>query len=315
MDTVWLHDFVCLARTLNFTRAAEERSITQSAFSRRIRSLEAWAGGPLIDRGTYPLRLTPAGVEFLPVARGILLQLEQARLDLPSRAPGGAFATFAAPHSISVSHLAPMLGAMAKIHPEIRTHVISDNLHACCDALNEGACKFLLCYRNPRVPLTLDEQRFARVDLGVDRLTPVCAPASGGREPTWRLPGTRRVPTPYLAYAPGAFLGAVVETILADRRPALELRHVDAFAAALKARALDGAGVAWLPASHAAEELRRGNLVVAGGVIWEGQLDVTLYADVSRLEEDGQTVLRYFRSLARAPVPLPRPPGQGTRSA
>jgi len=315
MDTVWLQDFVCLARTLNFTRAAEERSITQSAFSRRIQSLEAWAGGPLIDRGTYPPRLTPAGVEFLPIARAILLQLEQARHELPSRAPGLAFVTFAAPHSISVSHLAPMLGAMAKIHPEIRTHVISDNLHACCHALNEGACKFLLCYRNARVPLALDEQRFARVDLGIDRLVPVCVPASGGREPAWRLPGTRRAPTPYLAYARGAFLGAVVETILGERHPGLELRHVDAFAAALKARALDGAGVAWLPASHAAEELRRGDLVVAGGAAWEGQLDVTLYADVSRLEEDGQAVLRYFRELARVHSPAPRATRPGGRAA
>jgi DNA-binding transcriptional LysR family regulator len=312
VDTAWLQDFVCLARTLNFTRAAEERSITQSAFSRRIQSLEAWAGGPLIDRGTYPPRLTPAGVEFLPVARAILLQLEQAQHDLPGRAPGVAFVTFAAPHSISVSHLAPMLGAMVRSLPEIRTQVISDNLHACCHALSEGACRFLLCYRNARVPLALDEQRFARVDFGLDRLVPVCAPG-GGREPGWQLPGTRRAPVPYLAFSRGAFLGAVVETILAERRPALDVRHVDAFAAALKARALDGAGVAWLPASYIADELSRGDLVVAGDQTWEARLEVTLYADSSRLDEHGQTVLRHFRNLARLDAPAPRAARRATR--
>jgi len=299
MDTVWLHDFVCLARTRSFTRAAQERSITQSAFSRRIRSLEAWAGGPLIDRGTYPPRLTPAGIEFLPMARAILQQLDQAQHDLPGRAPGTAFVTFAAPHSISVSHLAPMLAAMAKVHPEIRTHVISDNLHACCHALNEGASRFLLCYRNSCVPLDLDEQRFERIDLGSDRLVPVCVPAAGSNRPAWRLPGARRAPIPGLAYARGAFLGAVVETLLARRGAVLEIRHVDAFAAALKARALDGAGVAWLPASHAAEELRLGSLVVTGGSNWEARLDVALYADVGRLEEHDRRALGYFRDLAR----------------
>ena len=44
MDINWLIDFVCLGRTLNFSRAAEERNVTQSAFSRRIKSLESWVG-------------------------------------------------------------------------------------------------------------------------------------------------------------------------------------------------------------------------------------------------------------------------------
>ena len=50
MDLNWLRDFECLARTLNFTRAAEDRNITQSAFSRRIKALESWVGAPLINR-------------------------------------------------------------------------------------------------------------------------------------------------------------------------------------------------------------------------------------------------------------------------
>ena len=58
MDINWLGDFACLARTLNFTRAAEERNITQSAFSRRIKSLENWLGVPLIQRSSYPVQLT-----------------------------------------------------------------------------------------------------------------------------------------------------------------------------------------------------------------------------------------------------------------
>ncbi len=52
MDLNWLRDFECLGRTLNFTRAAEERNITQSAFSRRIKALESWVGLPLVDRAT-----------------------------------------------------------------------------------------------------------------------------------------------------------------------------------------------------------------------------------------------------------------------
>ena len=69
MDINWLIDFVCLGRTLNFSRAAEERNITQSAFSRRIRSLESWVGTALVDRSSYPVQLTPAGKQFLSTAQ------------------------------------------------------------------------------------------------------------------------------------------------------------------------------------------------------------------------------------------------------
>ena len=72
MDTNWLEDFVSFARSLNFTKAAAERNITQSAYSRRIKSLETWLGVELIDRKTFPATLSPAGDEFLPTAKNAL---------------------------------------------------------------------------------------------------------------------------------------------------------------------------------------------------------------------------------------------------
>ncbi|MGL4976364.1 MAG: LysR family transcriptional regulator, partial [Bosea sp. (in: a-proteobacteria)] len=41
MDIRWLQDFLTVAETGNFTRAAERRNASQAAFSRRIQSLEA----------------------------------------------------------------------------------------------------------------------------------------------------------------------------------------------------------------------------------------------------------------------------------
>ena len=48
MQTAWLEDFVALAATRSFSRAAEQRHLTQPAFGRRIRSLEQWAGTALV---------------------------------------------------------------------------------------------------------------------------------------------------------------------------------------------------------------------------------------------------------------------------
>ena len=63
MDTKWLEDFVSLAKTRSFSRSAQLRHLTQPAFSRRLRSLQAWAGVALVDRSSYPTRLTAAGTQ------------------------------------------------------------------------------------------------------------------------------------------------------------------------------------------------------------------------------------------------------------
>ena len=44
LDLEWLEDFLALAETGNFSRAAEARAIAQPAFSRHIRDLEDWVG-------------------------------------------------------------------------------------------------------------------------------------------------------------------------------------------------------------------------------------------------------------------------------
>ena len=79
MDTKWLEDFVSLAETRSFSRSAQLRHVTQSAFSRRIQSLEAWAGVELVDRSAYPTRLTLAGATFYVQAQEILLSLQSSR--------------------------------------------------------------------------------------------------------------------------------------------------------------------------------------------------------------------------------------------
>ena len=61
MNLTWLDDFLALAASGNFSRAADERHMTQPAFSRRIRALEEWLGAELFDRSSQPAKLTPTG--------------------------------------------------------------------------------------------------------------------------------------------------------------------------------------------------------------------------------------------------------------
>lgn len=67
IETKWLYDFLTLEACRHFSQAAKERNISQPAFSRRIKALEAAIGVVLFDRTSTPLQLTEGGKLFHPV--------------------------------------------------------------------------------------------------------------------------------------------------------------------------------------------------------------------------------------------------------
>ena len=76
-DPAALDCLAALADEQGFERAAQRLSITQSAVSQRLRSLETQVGQPLVVR-SRPLRLTEAGKVLLRFAR----QLQALRVDV-----------------------------------------------------------------------------------------------------------------------------------------------------------------------------------------------------------------------------------------
>ena len=56
--------FLAVARTLNFTRAAEELYVSQPVLSRRVAALENELGVQLVERSSRSVALTSAGVRF-----------------------------------------------------------------------------------------------------------------------------------------------------------------------------------------------------------------------------------------------------------
>ena len=288
MDLNWLQDFDCLGRTLNFTRAAEERNITQPAFSRRIKSLENWLGVPLIKRSSYPVQLSEAGLQFLPVARETIANLTDIRQAIRADERGStAFQRVAVLHTISVNYLSRRIAEFEDQVPSLRVRVYSDNLRTCCQLLSDGTCDFLIYYRHRDVVPVFDENQFARKDIGTDRFLPVAetrAAQAGG----WDLSRPDAKDIPYLGYDPSSFLGTVVDQTIGNRQPPLALRYMDALTEAIKRRTLAGSGIAWLPESAVAEEIARGQLVQAGGPEWHASLTISLFCSLDRLDKTGR---------------------------
>jgi len=294
MDLNWLRDFICLERTLSFTRASEERNITQSAFSRRVKSLENWMGIALIDRATYPVQLSPAGKQFLPVAKAIIADLIDARQAIREQDQGDkSFQRFAVLHTISVNYLSARLEELEAEIDDLKARVISDSLSTCCQLLTEGGCDFLICYRHPDVPLILDEDHFSRIDLGFEKLVPFAlkeAIVSKG----WVLPGTAQAPAPYLAYERSSFLGTVVDQTIGKQLVHLNVRYVDGLVEAIKRRVLSGSGIGWLPYSAVYTELAAGILEQVGPRELEAQMTLSVFCSPERLDEKGLEVWKRF---------------------
>lgn len=285
MDLNWLRDFECLARTLNFTRASDERNITQSAFSRRIKALESWVGLPLVNRATYPVQLTEAGKQFLPVAQAAISQLSESRQSLRDADRGDSrFIRFSVLHTIAVNFLAARIEELQKQIPDLRTRVLSDSLSTCCDLLVEGAVDILLCYYHHSVSPMIDETAFERKDLLKDRLIPVAA-VEPVRTMGWDLSRQNGPPIPYLAYDRSSFLGMVVENTV-DRKPQnTETIYVDSLVETIKRRLMTGSGFAWMPETAIAEELDQGVLVPVGDDAWCATLTISAFSNPVSLDQ------------------------------
>jgi len=288
MDINWLRDFACLGRTLNFSRAAEERNITQPAFSRRIKSLENWLGVPLIKRSTYPVQLSEAGVQFLPVAQETINNLSDARQSIRGAEFGRtAFQRIAVLHTISVNYLTNRIKELENDLPNLRVRIFSDYLPSCCQLFSDGTCDFLLCYRHNDGAPFFEKGAVARKDIGVEKFKPV-AEAKAAAEGGWDLSNDKAREIPYLSYDPTSYLGTIVDQIIGKRRPPLVLQYMDAHSEALKRFTIAGGGVAWLSERVVADELASGKLVSVGGPEWQTDLTLSLFSAPDRLDKIGR---------------------------
>jgi LysR family transcriptional regulator, hypochlorite-specific transcription factor HypT len=295
LELKWLEDFLAVAGSGNFSRAAEARNVTQPAFSRRLKALEMWIGVPLLDRSSYPIMLTPAGAKFLPIAENAVRDLHNGRIEV--RAVSSVDATtlrFAMPHSLAVGFFPTWWKMLDSETSGVTAKVIADNFHDCIEMLLQGACHILLCYRNDAVPNPLSASGCPGLAIDHDRLVAVSAPDKHGK-PLHQLDTGNSNSVAFLNYAPDAFLGKVTASVLnkSASRMNLDLRYESAFAEAVRAQTLVGAGMAWLPRSLVSNDLRDGRLVVAGKDLPEADLEIWLYRST---QNSSRTVEKLWQS-------------------
>ena len=179
MDLRILEDFLTVAELGNFSRAAERRNSTQSAFSRRIQSLETWVGTTLINRRSNPLRLTPAGDAFLELAEDVLRSIKHGREEILSIANQTTAATsFAVTHSLALNFFPRWIREIERDTGPLSLKLLSNDGEKCREALTRGECHFMICHFSGRMADDFRASRLKSAILGKDRLIPVSAPTT-----------------------------------------------------------------------------------------------------------------------------------------
>lgn len=269
MELVWLEDFNALAESGNFSRAAEQRHVTQPAFSRRIRALENWVGVDLFERTPHGATLTEAGHHLQGSARDLTRRLYQMRQEAREIAGKQARTLhFAATHSLSFTFFPAWVRTAERNGPLEAIRLLSDNMTVCEQMLLGGEAQFLLCHQHPDVPPRFAGEAFRSNVVGSDLLLPLCTPEVAGQSPL-----------PQLSYTAESGLGRILAAHLARCPLTVPVNIVFSshLAAVLLSMALEGKGFAWLPRTLAEQDMIAGRLVPALDKAWEIPVDIRLF--------------------------------------
>jgi len=289
LDIRWLVDLAAIAEYRNLTKAAEKRNVTQSGLSRRLQSLERWAGASLIDRSKNPICLTKAGEELLATSGEVVARLNETRRAIRDDADERMTAVrFAAPHVLSVTFFPKWLPVLQRQVGSLPLNVRSDSLGCCYEALEHGDVDFIVCFVDSRTGRngangSLPLSKCDSILVGRDKLVPLSVPSRAG-EPRHRLDGGSETVVPYLGYETACALGWAIDDAIGRDGSLSRLRRIvqNAQADGLRCMTLLGIGAAWLPLSMTHQDILNGKLVRAG----PEHLDVDLEVRVFRANRD-----------------------------
>ena len=278
-----LHYFYEVARHGSFTRAARELLVSQSALSVQIRALETSLGSRLFDRRSGGVVLTDAGQRAFAVAERVFADVDQLVADFrqSDRVLSGAVSVGTV-NSIGIYVLPDLLTAYRSKYPDVRIHIDFRESERVMDQLIQGKTDLAIVPWERLYPdlnaLPLTRQKMfivARPDhalASAEQISPRDLEAH-----------------PFVGYHEGMHTRAMIDALFKRMSITVEYAVESANAATIKHMVMAGMGLAFLPETVVASEIRRGQLVRLEVPPLMMSQDVTLY-------------LRKNRTLPRAAV-------------
>ncbi len=258
-----LQTLVCFdaaARHESYTRAAQELALTQSAVSRQIGTLEAFLGVALFRRTRHGVALTASGAAYARQTAQRLQAMERDALDAMAHQGEGGSLSLAAVPTFATRWLMPRLKGFAALQPDVVVHIETRTrpfLFADAEfdaALYAGTPAQVENWAGTRALLLMHED-----------VVPVCSPSllqfHKHKGKAVAPAAIAKMPLLQQSTRPDGwrqwFDAQQIDAPNARGGPRYELFSI------LAAAASHGLGVALMPTMLVADELARGELVVA----------------------------------------------------
>jgi DNA-binding transcriptional LysR family regulator len=251
MQLPQVEGFVEVARLGNLSRAAASLFISQPALTARITSLEAEVGRPLFRRGRRGMQLTDAGIAFLPHAERALRALREA-VQAVEDLPLAEHLTLGAAPAISTYVLPSLLVRFEAANPGVRLVVRTGHSEEVLEMVVRGEVDVALLRE-------LDHPDLETLALYDDQIVLVVEPGQPLARHRRIAPDRVRDSRLILFDRTSSYYDLTNAVFRqAGRRPreVIELDNIDA----AKQMVLAGLGVALLPTTAVAAELRAGTL-------------------------------------------------------
>jgi len=117
--------FLAVARAGQILGAAKRLDLNHATVSRRIAALEESFRAKLFRRLTTGSELTPAGERFLAIAERIEAEMIGARAEIAGEGEAvSGTVRIGAPDGFGVAFLAPRLGKLAELHPDLKVQLV-----------------------------------------------------------------------------------------------------------------------------------------------------------------------------------------------
>ncbi len=275
MRLEWLEDILAVRETGSLTEAAQRRHLTQSAFSRRVRSIEQALGVELFDRTRKPVQLRPAIEERKDQIASLIVELRQLGADLRRiDQTSGNRVVIASQHALTASLAPVIVSELGATQQAVHVRLRSGNLDECFAMLLSRQADIVLAYRLPGEEHPITADYVDATIIGADRLVPVVATGAVGATLDQIASGEVN----YIAYPNDVYFGQVMNRrILSGIGGAVLVNPLAETALTLAAIELAAAAtaVAWVPASLAAERIRDGKLHDLSALLPSCALDMT----------------------------------------
>lgn len=255
----WLEDILAILETDSLNAAAEKRFVTQPAFSRRIKAIEAHLGVEIVDRSRKPARIKATVGDQRKRIQDIAANMRDLRSDLKRQGQEVPnHIVISSQHAITTS-LAPELVRKFSQDRHLSIRLRSANRDECYAQLLTKQADIALLYESDSEPLPKGDDYLETARLGIETLIPVLSTAHLPRLNEEYARGEIYV----VAYPSDVFLGKVVnqEILSVYARTSFIRKCAEtALTLAVKELVLRGVGVAWLPRSLVHGEIAAGLL-------------------------------------------------------